>query len=76
MTTKDILLEMRDDVKQVRLDVAVLVSQELNKRLDNVETWKDQLTGKIIVVSAVIALAINLLGPAFWSWATTAATKP
>lgn len=59
MTTKDVLLEVRADVKLMAKDVGILVSQNLDTRLNAVETWKDQLTGKIIAIAAVpTALAL------------------
>ncbi len=53
MTTKDVLLEMRADVKVMARNVDVLVSQNLNSRLDAVESWKDQMTGRMIAISAI-----------------------
>lgn len=64
LTAKDLLVEVRRDVKDMAKNVDILVSQNLDSRLKAVESWKDQLTGKIVVVSAGIALAISVFGPA------------
>lgn len=53
MTTKDVLLEVRQDVKLMARNVDILVSQNLDTRLNTVETWKDQLTGKMVAIAAV-----------------------
>jgi len=64
LSAKDILVEVRRDIKDMSKNVDILVSQNLDGRLKAVESWKDQLTGKIVVVSAGIALAISVFGPA------------
>lgn len=72
LTTKEVLLEVRHDVKAMAKDVAILTSQELDNRVNALESWADRVNGRvnalIVLVSVVggvvgIAVALRVLFP-------------
>jgi len=67
MTTHELVVEMRDDVKsnvrqlaKMSSKVDILASQDLDARLDDVESWKDQIDGRV----SVLTFAVGGIGAA------------
>lgn len=58
-TAKDVLIEVRDEVRGMRSSVDVLVSQNLDSRVDSLERSRDELRGltRISIVLATLASA-------------------
>lgn len=56
-TAKDVLIEVRDEVRGMKTAVDVLVSQNLNQRVDDLERSRDETRGlaKISIVVAALA---------------------
>jgi len=71
-TAKDVLIEVRDEVRGMKSAVDVLVSQNLNNRVDDLERSRDELTGlaRISIVLASLAaigsvvIAVSTFGTA------------
>jgi len=71
-TAKDVLIEVRDEVRGMKSAVDVLVSQNLNNRVDDLERSRDELTGlaRISIVLASLAaigsvvIAVSTFGAA------------
>jgi hypothetical protein len=68
MTVKEMVTEIRNDVKavvkkQTATDefVAVMASANLPARVDHIEKVQDVMAGKLIVVAAVISIVVGLL---------------
>lgn len=55
-TAKDVLIEVRDAVQLMRSDVAILLSQNLNDRVDSLERSRDENRG-LARVSIILASA-------------------
>lgn len=51
-TTHDILIEVRDDIKLMGRQLAVLVSQNLDGRVNSLEAWKDRVDGRMSLLTA------------------------
>ncbi len=62
MTTKEAIQEIRSDVREVRDAVRLLTAADLSSRVTTIESWKDQLTGKLIASAVAIGCAFTLLG--------------
>lgn len=60
MSTKDILLEVRDDVKDMKRNVDILVSQDLDSRITNIELWKARVSGSVIAIAAAVSAAVSV----------------
>lgn len=58
-TAKDVLIEVRDEVRGMKTAVDVLVSQNLNQRVDDLERSRDELKG-LSRISMVIATGAGL----------------
>jgi len=58
-TAKDVLIEVRDEVRGMKTAVDVLVSQNLNQRVDDLERSRDELKG-LARISIVIAAFAGL----------------
>lgn len=56
-TAKDVLIEVRDEVRGMKTAVDVLVSQNLNQRVDDLERSRDELTGLARISMVVATLA-------------------
>ena len=56
-TAKDVLIEVRDEVRGMKSAVDVLVSQDLNNRVDSLERSRDELRGLSRVAIVLGALA-------------------
>ena len=56
-TAKDVLIEVRDEVRGMKTAVDVLVSQNLNARVDDLERSRDETRGLAKVSIVVAALA-------------------
>lgn len=56
-TAKDVLIEVRDEVRAMTKSVDILVSQNLNERVQSLETSRDESRGlaKIAIVIAALA---------------------
>lgn len=56
-TAKDVLIEVRDEVRGMKTAVDVLVSQNLNQRVDDLERSRDETRGlaKVSIIVAVLA---------------------
>jgi hypothetical protein len=76
LTAKDVLLEVRADVKAMSRNVDVLVSQQLDSRLNQLETWRDRVDGRVSVIQiglaslgAAVAVLVGLATLAtFFGW--------
>lgn len=60
LTAKDVLLELRNDVKDMKSVVDVLAEQELNTRLNRVEAFQNRLIG-ISGAAAILGLIATTL---------------
>lgn len=67
LTAKDVLIEVRDEVRFMRSAVDVLVSQNLDMRVDSLETSRDELRGltRISIVLASLAAVGSIVVAAF-----------
>lgn len=56
-TAKDVLIEVRDEVRGMKTAVDVLVSQNLNQRVDDLERSRDELRGlsRVSIILASLA---------------------
>ena len=61
LTAKDVLIEVRDEVKLMRSSVDILISQDLDARVDTLERWQQRLIG-LSWASGVLAFAGTALG--------------
>lgn len=61
MTTKDLLLELWQDVKELRKDMSVLTSQDLDERLSEVESWRDRVDGRVNALLVAVTVGGSLL---------------
>jgi len=63
LTAKDVLLELREDVRSMRTSVDVLVSQDLSNRVTAIERWQNRLIGLGMVgtLLALAAIALQLV---------------
>ena len=68
LSAKDVLLEVRADVKAMSRQVDILVSQQLDGRLSALETWRDRVDGRVsviqiglAVVGSIVALLVGVL---------------
>lgn len=62
LTAKEVLLEVRTDVKQISRDVAILTSQNLDQRVNAIESWQDRVNGRISLLTAGVLFLGGLLG--------------
>lgn len=64
-SAKDILMEVHHDVKQLNENVAILLSQDLNKRVGALEKFRERMIGlsyaALLLSSAATILSIILL---------------
>ena len=56
-TAKDVLIEVRDEVRGMKSAVDILVSQDLNNRVDSLERSRDELRGLSRISIALASLA-------------------
>lgn len=64
-TAKDVLIEVRDEVRGMKTAVDVLVSQDLNNRVDSLERSRDEQRGLArisIVLASMAAIASVIVG--------------
>lgn len=59
LTAKDILLELRDDVREMKSGVDVLLSQKLDDRVTAIERWQNRIIGIGLVGSLLSILALG-----------------
>lgn len=68
-TAKDVLIEVRDEMRLMRSSVDILVSQNLNERVTAVEGWQNRVIGLassarvlgiIATVLSIVALGVTL----------------
>jgi hypothetical protein len=64
MSAKDVLLEVRDDVKLIGKNVDILVSQHLDERVRELEAFRSGMTGGSSRVQSVDATIRGWLQPA------------
>lgn len=62
LTAKEVLLEVRTDVKQISRDVAILTSQNLDQRVNAIESWQDRVNGRISLLTAGVLFLGGLFG--------------
>lgn len=69
LTTKEVLLEVRSDVKQVardvgdlRSEVTVLTSQNLDQRVNALEGWADRINGRVNALMVVVTVGGGIIG--------------
>lgn len=62
LTTKDLLLELRSDVKQIKSFVDVLSAANLPSRVDSLESSRDRSAGRNAAIAATVAFVISALG--------------
>ena len=62
LTAKDVLLEVRSDVREMRTAVDILVSQNLAERVTSIEKWQNRVIGLGAVGSllGLVALIMQL----------------
>jgi hypothetical protein len=51
-THKELLMEIRDDVKAMGQSLAVLTSQNLDSRVNHIEQWMDKVDGRMSLLTA------------------------
>jgi hypothetical protein len=62
LTVKDLLLEVRSDVKAMSAQLAVLGSQDLDNRVNRLEQWRDRADGRMSILTAGVAIIGGCLG--------------
>lgn len=62
LTAKDLLLEMRADVKAMSTTVNVIASQNLDQRLNTIESWKDRIDGRVTALIVLVGVIGGILG--------------
>ena len=62
LTTKDILLEVRRDVRHMSTNVEILVSQDLDERLNALENWRAKSEGKSVAIAAIVSFLVTAGG--------------
>jgi len=62
LTAKDVLLEVRTDVKAMTRDLAVLTSQNLDQRVNAIESWKDRIDGRVTMLLVLVSVVGTVLG--------------
>ena len=67
MTTSDLLWEIHGDLKAVRSQVDVLVSQDLNRRVSVLEALTNQARGAGTLIKAVLGTSLLAAGAAIVS---------
>lgn len=61
LTAKELLLEVRSDVKQISRDVTVLTSQDLDSRVNALESWADRVNGRVNALIVLVSIAGGVL---------------
>lgn len=61
LTEKELLQEIRLDMKRMNESLAVLTSQDLNQRVRAIEDWKAQMSGALGFVKNGVAVCAGLL---------------
>lgn len=61
LSEKEILLELRQDVKHLSEGVAVLTSQDLHNRVRAIEDWKSQMVGAMKSLRVGVAMIVGIL---------------
>lgn len=56
-TAKDVLIEVRDEVRGMKSAVDILVSQDLGRRVDDLERSRDEARGLTRIAIVLAALA-------------------
>ncbi len=59
MSAKELLLELRRDVKEIRSFVDVMRAADLPRRVDSLESTRDRDSGRNAVIAAVVAVALS-----------------
>lgn len=62
MSTKDVLLEVRADVKALTKTVDVIASQDLDARVTRLESWADRINGRVSILMVLVTIIGGLLG--------------
>ncbi|MBA3875562.1 MAG: hypothetical protein C0498_01275 [Anaerolinea sp.] len=62
LTAKDVLLEVRADVKAIGRHVDIIMSQKLDERLSAVEDQQRLWTGKAAGIALAVSVATTVLG--------------
>ena len=62
LTAKDVLLEVRTDVKAMTRDLAVLTSQNLGPRMDSLEDWRQRVDGRMTMLVILVSVIGTVLG--------------
>lgn len=62
MSTKDVLMELRTDVKAMSAVVTVMASQNLDQRVNALESWADRINGRVNVLMVVIGILGSIVG--------------
>lgn len=62
LTAKDVLLEVRTDVKAMSRDLAVLTSQNLDVRVNAMESWRDRVDGRVGALTVAVTVIGAILG--------------
>lgn len=63
LTARDVLLEVREDVRQMKSGVDILLSQRLDERVRDVERWQNRVIGLGMAgtLLGLIAIGMQLL---------------
>lgn len=62
LSARDVLLELRDDVRDMKTKVDVLASQDLDRRVSRLEQSQSKLLGQVAGIAAVISTFIAVAG--------------
>lgn len=60
LTARDVLLEVREDVRQMKSGVDILLSQRLDERVRDVERWQNRVIGLGMAGTLLGLLAIAM----------------
>lgn len=60
LTARDVLLELRQDVREMKTGVDILLSQNLGDRVTAIERWQNRVIGLGLVGTALGIIAISL----------------
>lgn len=60
LSARDVLLEVRSDVREMRTSVEVLLSQNLGDRVTAIERWQNRIIGLGMVGAILGVIAIGL----------------
>lgn len=60
LTARDVLIEVRTDVKAMKTGVDILLSQNLHDRVTAIERWQNRLIGLGFIGAALAVIALGM----------------